>query len=318
MKKFINKISILFVVLSLFACSEGDKVIDQVLSETEIGGGVLRTLTISSPTIALGNASSKFAAVVEVQDVNKSLDTDKIDIYVRFKDNNLADGNNTKAEVLLKSIPSTSFTKGTREFLTASIEVTLPELKSKLAITDAQYTGGDQFIVRLAQVMKDGKVFTSTNTAGTVKGSAFFSSPFEYNANVVCPITESLAGTHTYVTNNMKAAGSGCGSSTTGTVVFTETSTPGVYTISDLSFGMFSSVCWGDSPAFKSGSSKVTWFCNNLVASGTDQYGDSYTYTITAASGSTITLNWKNTYNDSGTTVLTRQGGANWPAIFAR
>jgi hypothetical protein len=23
---------------------------------------------------------------------------------------------------------------------------------------------------------------------------------------------------------------------------------------------------------------KVTWFCNNLVASGTDQYGDSYTY----------------------------------------
>ena len=107
MRKFINKISILFVVLSLFACSEGDKVIDQVLSETEIGGGVLRTLTISSPTIALGNASSKFAAVVEVQDVNKSLDTDKIDIYVRFKDNNLADGNNTKAEVLLKSIPST-------------------------------------------------------------------------------------------------------------------------------------------------------------------------------------------------------------------
>ena len=316
MKKFINKISILFVVLSLFACSEGDKVIDQVLSGTEIGGGVLRTLTISSPTIALGNASSKFAAVVEIQDVNKSLDTDKIDIYVRFKDNNLADGNNTKAEVLLKTIPSTSFTPGTREFLTASIEVTLTELKSKLAITDAQYTGGDQFIVRLAQVMKDGKVFTSTNTAGTVKGSAFFSSPFEYNANVVCPITESLAGTHTYVTNNMKAGGATLPGTVTGSVVFTETSTAGVYTPSDLSFGMFEEA--GYDKAFKTGSSKITWFCNNLVAGGTDQYGDSYTYKIVAASGNSITINWVNTYNDSGTTVLTRQGGANWPAIFAR
>jgi len=318
MKKIINKISVLFIALSLFACTEGDKVIDQVLTQTEIGGGVLRTLTISSPTIALGNAASKFAAVVEIQDVNKSLDTDKIDVYVRFKDNNPADGNNTKAEVLLKSISSTSFTQGTREFLNASIEVTLSELKSKLSITDAQYTGGDQFIVRLAQVMKDGKVFTNTNTAGTVKGSAFFSSPFEYNANVVCPITESLAGEHTYVTTNMKAAGAACGTSVSGTVIFTETTTPGVYTISDLSFGMFGSSCYSDSPAFKADSSKVTWFCNNFVAGGTDQYGDSYTFTITAATGNSITLNWKSTYNDSGTTVLTRKGGANWPSIFAR
>jgi hypothetical protein len=74
----------------------------------------------------------------------------------------------------------------------------------------------------------------------------------------------------------------------------------------------------GYDKAFKTGSSKITWFCNNLVAGGTDQYGDSYTYRITAASGNSITINWVNTYNDSGTTVLTRQGGANWPTIFNR
>jgi hypothetical protein len=33
----------------------------------------------------------------------------------------------------------------------------------------------------------------------------------------------------------------------------------GVYTISDLSLGMFGSSCYGDNPAF-SASSKVTWF----------------------------------------------------------
>jgi hypothetical protein len=41
-----------------------------------------------------------------------------------------------------------------------------------------------------------------------------------YNANVVCPITESLAGTHTFVTSNMKAAGVACGTTVTGSVVF--------------------------------------------------------------------------------------------------
>jgi hypothetical protein len=51
-----------------------------------------------------------------------------------------------------------------------------------------------------------------------------------------------------------------------------------------------------------------------ICESGTDQYGDSYTYTITSA-GPTITLDWRSTYNDSGTTI-TRQGGANWPASW--
>ncbi len=93
MKNLINKVSVLLIALSLFACTEGNKVIDQVLNDTEIGGGVLRTLSIPSPTIATGNAASKFSAIVEVQDVNQSKETEKIDIYVRFKDNNPADGN---------------------------------------------------------------------------------------------------------------------------------------------------------------------------------------------------------------------------------
>ena len=319
MKNLINKVSVLLIALSLFACTEGNKVIDQVLNDTEIGGGVLRTVSIPSPTIATGNAASKFSAIVEVQDVNQSKETEKIDIYVRFKDNNPADGNASKAEVLLKSIPASSFVAGSREFMNAAIDVTITELKTKFALTDAQYTGGDQFVVRLAQVLKDGKVFTSTNAAGTVTGGAFFNSPFTYNVNVVCPITESLAGTHTYSTTSMKAgtAGTPCGTTVTGTVVFGATSTPGVYTISDMSFGLQGSVCWQDDPAY-SASSKVTWFCNNLVSGGVDKYGDSYTYTIIAAAGNKITIKWVNTYNDSAVTELTREGGANWPTIFNR
>ncbi|MBC5864159.1 hypothetical protein L1S34_12710 [Flavobacterium sp. K77] len=317
MKKLIKYLSVVVLSTYLFSCSEGDNPVDFVLENTVNGGGALRTIKVDNPSIALGDANAKFQVTLEVQDKNDGKDTERVDVYVSFVDNSAGNGTNPKAEGLLKSIAAANFTAGTRELPQAVISVTIAELKTKLGLTDAQYTGGDQFVIRLAQVLKDGRVFTRSNSNTNVVGGAYFASPFQYSANVVCPITESLAGTHTYVTTNMKAAGAACGTSVSGTVRFTETATPGVYAISDLSFGMFGSSCYGDNPANSAGS-RVTWFCNNLVASGTDQYGDSYTYTITAASGNTITLNWRSTYNDSGTTTLTRQGGANWPAIFTR
>lgn len=317
MKKIINSLCVLIFSIFLISCSEGENPIDYVLENTTNGGGSLRTIKVDNPSIAVGDPNAKFQVTLEVQDKNKGQDTERIDVYIKFTDNSTGNGSNPKTEVLLKSIPASAFTVGTRELPFAVVSVTIAELKAKFGLTDPQYTGGDQFVIRLAIVLKDGRTFSRANSNANIVGGAYFSSPFQYNANVVCPITESLAGTHTFTTSNMKAAGIACGSSVSGTVVFGSTATPGVYTISDLSFGMFGSSCYGDSPAF-SASSKVTWFCNNLIASGTDQYGDSYTYTITAASGPTITLNWRSTYNDSGTTVLTRQGGANWPAIFMR
>lgn len=318
MKKIFKSLSVVLLAVTLFSCTEGDNIVDSVLDGVTTGGA-LRTIRVGSSSIPLGDPTGKFQVTLEVQDPMNGADTDKIDVYVSFKDNSTANGSNPRTEVLLKSIPSTSFVAGTRELPFADVTVTIAELQTRLGLTIAQYTGADQFVIRLAQVLKDGRVFTRANSNTTVVGGAYFSSPYQYNANVVCPITESLAGVHTYVTNNMKAGGAGtpCGSSVTGSVTFGATATPGVYTISDLTFGMFGSVCWSDNPATSSGA-RVTWFCNNLVASGTDQYGDAYTFTITASSGNTITLNWRNTYNDSGTTVLTRQGGANWPTIFNR
>lgn len=317
MKKIFKSLSIVILTVLVFSCTEGDNPIDKVLNDTVIGGGTLRTIKVVSPAIALGDATGKFQVTIEVQDAQNGAATDKIDVYASFKDNNIADGNNTKAEKIIKSIPSTSFVAGTRELPFADVIVTTAELKTILGLTDSQFTGGDQFVIRLAIVLKDGRVFTRANANSNIVGGAYFSSPFQYNANVVCPITESLAGTHTYVTSNMKAgtAGTPCGSTVSGSVIFGATATPGVYTISDMSFGLQGSVCWSDDPAF-SASSRVTWFCANLVSSGVDKYGDSYTYKITSSVGSKMTITWVNTYNDSATTVLTRAGGANWPAIF--
>lgn len=321
MKNIIARFVICFFTLStLFSCAENDNIVDQVIEGTVIGGGSLRTITpITSSTIILGSPTARFAVNLEVQDKNNGADTEKIDVFASFKDNSTTNGANPRTELLLKTIPSSAFVPGTRGLLQATVIATIAELKARLNLTDAQFTGGDQFVIRLVTVLKDGRTFTNTNSNSVIVGGSYFSSPFLYNVNVVCPITENLAGTHTYVSTNMRrgpsAAGVACGGTVTGSVTWTATATPGVYSTSDHSFGMFGSSCWGDTPATSS-TARVTWFCKNLIASGGDQYGDTYTYTITASSGSTITLNWISTYNDRGTVVITRQGGAAWPTIF--
>lgn len=320
MKKIIYVITSVLVFGGIYSCSEPDNAVYKVQDAVSQEGGALRTIApITSPNIELGSPTAGFAVNVEIQDTQNGNGTEKIDVYATFKDNSPSNGSNPRAEVLIKSVLSSSFVQGPRELLKAAISVTAAELQSKLGLTVSQYTGGDQFVIRLAQVLKNGSVFTNSNS-NPIFFSGFFSSPFIYNANVVCPITQSLAGTHTYVSTNMRrgpsAAGVACGGTITGSVTWTATATPGEYTTSDHSFGMFGGSCWSDTPA-TSASAKVTWFCNKLVAGGTDQYGDSYTYTITAVATDKITLNWISTYNDRGTVVLTRQGGAAWPSIIA-
>jgi hypothetical protein len=84
--------------------------------------------------------ASKFQVTLEIQDKNDGQDTDKIDVYVSFKDNSPENGSNPKTEVLLKSIPSSAFTAGTRELPFTVVAVTIAELKAKFGITDLQYT----------------------------------------------------------------------------------------------------------------------------------------------------------------------------------
>ncbi len=314
MKKIV-KSSILIALIFIAACSDNNNVVDDVFANTT-SGGVLRTIQVVSADIAVGEPNAEFNVIVEVQDAKDGALSDKIDVYARFTDNNNA-GANDRSETLIKSIPNSSFIGGNR-LPRADVKVSIAELLAGLNLTGDQYSGGDRFVIRLALVMKDGRVFSNNNGNANIVGGSYFNSPFVYNSNVVCPINESLAGTHTFQSFNMRrgpsAAGVACGGTINGTVTWTNTDVPGEYATSDLSFGQFGA-CWGDSPA-TSASAKIKWFCKKLEALGVDQYGDSYTYTMVTVSGNQMTIDWINTYNDRGRTIITRQGGANWPAIF--
>lgn len=140
----------------------------------------------------------------------------------------------------------------------------------------------------------------------------------------VCPIDTSLAGTHSYVIYNV-TVGAGPGAAGTnypnysdsGEVTWTnaDANNPnsGVYKTSDLSFGLFPAL--GYAPA-NSASARLNWVCSTIKPSGPDQYGDTYTYTISSVIGSVMSLHFVNTWGDGGYVDIIRQDGEAWPDIM--
>lgn len=177
-------------------------------------------------------------------------------------------------------------------------------------VPGSYFVAGDAFQLRWAMRTADGRYFDSWSDSVC---SEFPGASCVVDWAIIC--TSNLAGTFDYVQTNMStgAGGGVCPAEITGVVTWTEEA-PGKYLTTDLTFGMFPSSCWNDNPA-NSASARILDQCNTIRTAGTDQYGDTYTYQILSINGSSLTLKWNNTYGDQGTVVLTRQDGANWPAL---
>jgi hypothetical protein len=330
MKKTIKFLSIVTLFFTAFSCSEKEMINDNMYSPTEANyGAILRTLklngtsvstSVNTASLTYNSDSSPFTLSLEANDhVNGQL-LDKIEAFVSFRKNTgvpIAQQVET-TPILFKTFAANTLGTSTIGLPQLEFATTLLEVRTKLNITPNSYSGGDQFFILFKYYMKDGRVYSNNNTSATVQGGSYNRSPFKYTLNVVCPISESLAGTHTYVLSNVikgaGATGAPFAGTSTGTVTWADTSTPGTYTTTDLGFGQFA-LAWGDTPAV-SASSRVRWFCSNMVAVGLDQYGDSYTYNKVSCVGPVMTIDFVNTYNDAGRVVITRQGGLNWPTIF--
>lgn len=315
MKNIVLKSTLFSFVFLLFACSDTEKVIDEVFDNTT-SGGILRTLEAETD-IEFNDPNVVLSFLLEVQDEEDGDLSDRVEVYASFTDNANA-GANSMDEVLLATIPSSQFILGNR-LPRVAYSIGIAELEAAFGMTTDDYTGGDTFLIRFELVFKDGRRWSNYNASQTVLGNLFLGTPFVYNANVVCPFNgQSLAGTHTFVTTDMFRPGANpCGGTVTGTVTWGNTNTEGSYTTSDFSFGMFESDCWNDGPATSS-NARVVWFCSNLNTAGADQYGESWSYTIISVSGPTMVIEFVSTYQtgEGGVTTLTRAGGENWPSIF--
>lgn len=184
---------------------------------------------------------------------------------------------------------------------------------------DNPFVKGDAFEISWIIYGEDGRKFDFWSES--ICSEEFPKSSCSVKFGVVC-ISE-LAGEFDYVQTDMVKGNGGGGDpypgETSGTISWTKTldanGNPvlGSYDTPDLSFGQFAFV-WGDSPA-TNGAAKVKDACNTISTSGTDQYGDSYSYSVLSVNGPELTIRWVNTYGDAGTVKLTRKDGADWPPL---
>lgn len=317
MKNIIKYYTILISTLLLFGCNSDEKTIDKVFNNTS-SGIVLSTRTITSGEFDNANpTTANFAVDIEIRDAQNGNNTASIKVYGKYDDKN--GGPNSRPEALIKTISSSEFTGSTNGNKAAIVTVTLNELKTVLNLTDTQVRTCDVATIRLEATSNDGRVFTNTNASGTITGGSFFSSPFLYSVNVVGgALPDNLEGTHTFSTTSMFVPGTpSCGGTVTGTITWGPTATPGEYSTTDMSFGLFESTCWSDDPAV-SASSKIKWFCKTLTGLGTDQYGSAWTYTIKSVVGPVLKLEFKSNFQtgEGGVATITREGGVDWPAIM--
>jgi hypothetical protein len=278
-------------------------------------GALVRTVQVVSGTYnRLDFTNSAFTVIVEVDDEQGGDLLESIDVYVKRRR-----GTAVTNEVLVRNIPKSAFTKEKSpktlvDLPRTTISVTGPEVLSRLNLTAAQMNGGDFIEFRLVLKQTNGRQFTDKNVNGDVSGGAFFSSPYFYRATVVCP--SNLAGTFNYSTTNVVTGPGGsaaaCGPARTGTVTLAAVAgTPGSYTISDASFGVFA-CAYGDTPP--GGTLRLNDACGKLSFSGTDKYGDAYTLTFVSNNGTNLVFDWVNTWGDAGRTTLTAPTPGFWPS----
>jgi hypothetical protein len=186
MKNIFFKSTLFSLAFLLFACSDTEKVIDEVFDNTT-QGGILRTLE-SSTDLPIGLTDTGVELLLEVQDAEDGDLSDFIEVYASFR-HITGGGANDRDEVLLKTVPNSEWIYGER-LPRAIVATTLPELQAALNLGDDDFTGGDRFIIRVELVFKDGRRWSDYNASATVLGNLFFASPFVYNANVICPVPE--------------------------------------------------------------------------------------------------------------------------------
>jgi hypothetical protein len=306
----------MLVSMLVFITSCTDFVEPRIPYSTFDTGAYLRTVARTSDTFNFFDlANAKFDITIEGVDAENGATVESVEVRVRRR--RLIPGvglqyvpvgtSSTVNDVLVKTLSSADFAPNDQsKFLRAKILVTSAETFAALGLTASQINGGDVFEFRLKMTDKSGRVFNDVNASADIKGGAFYASPFLYNVSVVCPTA--LAGTYEFTSSEMQSPFGSCPGSITGTVTFTAVAGTTSYGVSDATFGFWD--CYGDTFG---GNVRLNDACGSLSFSGSDKYGDTYTFNFISVSPAELVFTWVNTSAETGRVVLKSNAGKPWP-----
>jgi len=184
MKNIIKIFLSLLIVVSFNSCEEGDNTIDKVFAATETGA-ILRTLEVISSTVNASLPDSEWRVSVEEQDEEDGDLFQSVDVYVSLRDLTPDNGTLPQVDALIKSIPASEFTDGPHGLPRGEVAATFGEAQAALGLADGEISPGDILVYEARVVLTDGREYGAESAAGIITGG-FFSSPFAYNALVVC------------------------------------------------------------------------------------------------------------------------------------
>ncbi|MGB3774548.1 MAG: hypothetical protein WA951_04770 [Leeuwenhoekiella sp.] len=181
--KNIKLILALTFLTLLWGCSDGDRIVDQVLDETT-SGGILRTLSTNNGTFDFNDPSIGWSITVEAQDEQDGGLLQSVNVYAGLYRSAALIG----TEEFIKEIPASAFTEGDNGFPVGDITATLSEVAGSLGLSPADYSSTDEFRIRLEYVMTNGQTWSRTDAAGTVLTSSYFRSPYLYTVPFFCAL----------------------------------------------------------------------------------------------------------------------------------
>lgn len=331
MKK-INKIGLLCSVMLITFLSCKDESL-QVIPEWETGVNTFAKLkTGASSSFISGNAATPIEVNFRWISIDGLNTVTKIEFYLLFNESYVdADGNPKTVRhggtggKLWKTIEGSAVPANRADVLNTITQADVYNLYKDNKYTycaaevdvfanpikpgrtpAAPFLAGDSFSLKWIVFTADGRKFDSWSPSVC---NEFPGSNCNYSWAVVC--NSDLAGTYSYSTT-VTAVGPGGvmpGGPLTGTGTLGVTTTTGSYSLPDVSFGVYGAV-YSDSPATGCRLSDV---CKFMSFTGSDQYGDVYTFEMVSVTATAMTFKWGNGYGDRATTTMTRTDAKTWP-----
>ena len=176
------------------SCSEDDKLTTTIQDNAE-RGAVLRTISIDPNAFIFDDEASVWTITIEEQDLEDGALLGSVDVLVNYVD---LTGNGVSAtESAVLNVPASEFFGDVNGLPRATFSLAYGDVLSALGLPFDTSYASDAINIRLVLNLTDGRSITNTDVTGTVSGGSFFSSPFNYRANIVCPAKAGTVGTWT-------------------------------------------------------------------------------------------------------------------------
>lgn len=296
--KRINRLLIVFSVLFLGASCEIERVFPEY-DDIE-HGAFPRLVGNVSGAINFFDPSSSINFEVEFYDDENGNTVDSYEWTVSYA--------NSGTFSTVKKIDRSQFVTMPSGLPGAKVSITFQELLSALGLERNQVEGGSFFNLQGKISTNRGQTFTAANAdPTTLIPEPAFRAFFQYRANIVCP--SALAGTYAVSVTGTSTDGC-CPDETTlmSEVTLTEGASPGVYSISDFSGGLY--LEWFDVYGITPSTNlarNITDACGTISGSFSEPFGEVVTVTGSVNDDGTLTIQWVSGWGDQGVMTLTKK-----------